>query len=635
MKKIYLFIVLVSLSVSTIAQTLNVVVGDVTYAFPAGEAGEMVYSDGQTLSITNCVYKLEEIGRIYVDDTPTESNTVLVTYDNERAKVMVAGNIARYVSVTVADAHVSIVQDELVGEETCGEITYILKGTSADGSFGLSGQYKSEVRLDGLSLIHPSGAAIDIQNGKRINLRLADGTQNMLADGAGGSQKGCLVCKGHLEFKGTGALDIYGNASHAIFAKEYVKVKEASLTVHKAIKDGLNCNQYFLMESGVLDISNVGDDGLQVSFKDDADREAEDTGAVVVNGGKIMCIVTAPAAKAIKADGNITVAAGELELSTTGGGQWDTDGQKTKAASCMSSDANIAIDGGMLTLKSTGSGGKGISCDSTLTVNGGNISVMTSGGLYAYVNGTEYPSYTGNSDNLNTQQKSSPKGIKADGDVTINGGNISVTVTGNGGEGIESKAIMTVNDGNITVDSYDDGLNSSSHLYIKGGNITSVATNNDAIDSNGNLYISGGTTLAFGGSQPETGIDANTERGYSVFFTGGTVLAVGGGSNSAPSSSQSTQCYVTASGTVTANSVISLSDGATTLASFTVPTNYTSSSSSGDWGSGRPGPGGNQGSGGILITCGGLTKGSSYVLSNGSSTSTVTANQQGSSSWPR
>ena len=130
--------------------------------------------------------------------------------------------------------------------------------------------------------------------------------------------------------------------------------------------------------------------------------------------------------------------------------------------------------------------------------------------------------------------------MKADGNVTINGGNISVTTTGNGAEGIESKAVLTVSDGTLVVNSYDDGLNSSSHMYIKGGDITVVASGNDGIDSNGNLYISGGVIRAFGTSAPECGIDANEEDGYSVIFTGGTLLAVGGG-NSVPSTAASTQ----------------------------------------------------------------------------------------------
>ena len=101
-------------------------------------------------------------------------------------------------------------------------------------------------------------------------------------------------------------------------------------------------------------------------------------------------------------------------------------------------------------------------------------------------------------------------------------------------------------------------------MYINGGDITVVATNNDGLDSNGNMYLAGGYVRAFGASMPECGIDANEESGYSVFFTGGTMIAVGGG-NSVPSSSESTQAYVSASGQATAGSEIILKNGDTVL----------------------------------------------------------------------
>ncbi len=611
------------------AQTMNVQVGNVTYAIPAETAGEMMYSDGLSLTVLGRTFAVDEIDRIYVDDSEVTDNTVTVVYDNTSASVTVAGNIAQYVTADVSGAHVTVTQSDLVSAETCGEITYILSGSSEDGFFELDGSFKATVELQGLTLTNPSGAPLNIQDGKRIELSVKKGTDNVLTDGAGGSQKGCIVCKGHLELKGKGALTVNGNTAHGIYAKEYIEMKNCTVNVNSSVKDGINCNQYFLMESGVLNIKGVGDDGIQVSFKDDTDRDEEDTGSFTMSGGSVNVAVTATASKAIKADGDINISGGSITASVSGGGKWDADDAKTKAASCLSCDGNMVISAGTLELTATGGGGKGINCDGSLTIDGGDITVSTSGGMYAYVNGTEYPSYTGNTDRLTSDQKSSPKGMKVDGNVTINGGSINVTTTGNGGEGIESKSEMTVNAGTIVVNSRDDGLNSSSHMYIKGGDITVVATGNDALDSNGNMYISGGTIRAFGASAPECGLDANEEENYSVYFTGGTVLAVGGG-NSVPSSSASTQAYVTGSGSVTAGSTVSLKSGDTVLAEFTVPDNYTTS------GGGYFEPGGGPGGGGrgssILITCAGLTSGSSYTLVNGSSSSSVTARLTGGGS---
>ena len=249
----------------------------------------------------------------------------------------------------------------------------------------------------------------------------------------------------------------------------------------------------------------------------------------------------------------------------------------------------------------------------------------------SYLNGTEYNDYTGNTDRLTSDQKSSPKGIKADGNLTVNGGTINVSVTGNGGEGIESKSVLTINDGTVVCNTNDDAINSSSHMYIKGGTVTVVATGNDGLDSNGNLYIQGGTIMAFGTSSPECGIDANEEEGYSVIFTGGTLLAVGGG-NSTPSTSESTQPYVSGSMSVTADTEVALKSGDTVLAKFTVPSNYTSGNGGQGGGPGGGGLGGWGGGGSsVLITCPGLTSGSSYTMTSGTSSSTVTATTGGNS----
>ena len=375
--------------------------------------------------------------------------------------------------------------------------------------------------------------------------------------------------------------------------------------------------------------NHFGDDALQVSFKDDVNREAEDTGTITVNGGSITAEVTATAAKGLKADGNAIFTNGDIKITTSGGGKWDTTDLKTKASTCISADGYIQVDGGTFDLTSTGSGGKGFSCDGEFIYNGGNTTISTSGGIFAYVNGTTYDNYTGNTDNLDSDYKSSAKGIKADGNVTISGGNINVTTTGNGAEGIESKAILTINDGTIVANTRDDAINSSSHMYIKGGNITVVATNNDGLDANGNLYIEGGVVRAFGAGSPECGLDANEEQNYHVYFTGGMVLAVGGG-NSVPNSSASTQPYVSGSASLTAGSTVTLSSNGTTLATFTVPSNYTSSGGS-TGGGGRPGrPGSSSGGSSVLVSCPGLTAGSSYTLACGSSSSTVTAQQYGS-----
>lgn len=629
MKKTGILAIIMACSMGAAAQTLAIHSGNVTYLVDAATAGQISCNNASSVTFMGKTLNVSDISQMTVTSDAVTPATVTVTYAGNSASATVSGDIAAYVDLAFDGAHVTVTQSAEVSDITCGEITYVLSGTSTDGAFALSGSYKSTIRLAGLDLTNAGGAALDIQNGKRIALRIASGTANRLEDCAGGAQKGCITCKGHLEFQDDGTLTVAGHTGHAIHVKEYVEIKNSNIIVTSAVKDGINCNQYFTMESGKVDISGTGDDGIQVSFKDDVDREPEDTGTADITGGEIKIKVTAEAAKGLKADGDINISGGSFDITTTGNGRWDETDVKTKASAAIGADGKIRIDGGTFLLDSSGSGGKGINGDSDVIINDGVIEIHTTGGLMVYSNGSLNHNYTGNTDNIDSDYKSSPKGIKGDGNIDINGGDIRITTTGHGGEGIESKAVLTISGGTIDINAYDDGTNSSSHTYIKGGDLTVCSSTCDGIDSNGSIFISGGTVRTFGARAPEEGLDAGTENGYVVEFTGGTVLAVGG-KNCTPTTDASTQAYVTANSSVTAGQTVTLKSGDTVLAQFTVPATYSPQGGSQPWGApGGPGGGPGGGGGGLLITCPGLVSGQSYTLVAGTTSTTVTAALKG------
>lgn len=564
MKKIYIILSMLVLTIAAVAQTLNVNIGNVTYQFPASQTGDMTYSEGTTLTIMGKTFNIEDISSMKVDDTEVKDNTVSVAYNGSSATVTVAGNVAQYLTVTQSGAHVSIEQSSDLAEE----ITYTLSGTSTDGEFYMAGSYKATIELDGVTLTNVtpvySGAAVHIQNGKRIKVKPLTGTTSTLTDAAGGSQKGCLYIKGHAEFAQKGTLNVVGNVKHGIKTGEYFTIKNSTINITSAVGDGISCNQFFLMESGTINISGTGDDGIQCDLEgtestgETTEHEDEDTGNFYISGGKITVNCTATAAKGIKSAGDINITGGTFNITTTGGGTWDTDDLETKAACGISADGNINISGGTIASTATGSGGKGIKCDGFLTITDGEITVKTSGGLY-YNNGTtENSNYTGNTDNVNSDYYSSPKGIKAglktqsgnsytySGGIVITGGTIDVTTTGRNGEGIESKNTIEISGGQITVNSYDDAINAAQDLTINDGYVYAHANNNDGIDTNGNCYIKGGLIFAIGASSPEVGIDANSEEQKKLYFTGGTLVAIGGLESG---SSLSQACYSTSSWT--------------------------------------------------------------------------------------
>lgn len=619
MKKALLIGASLVVSLGTAAQTLNVVVGEVTYKIPAFQAGSMDYADGSKLTILGKTFQLKEVTRMYVDHSDVADNSVSVTYNGSAAAVTVAGNCMIHLDVTVNGSAVSIVQDETVDTE----ISYSLSGASDNGSFYMDGHYKATVVLDNLSLTCADSAAVNIENGKRIAIQLVG--ESTLKDSKASQGKGALMVNGHSEFDGDGTLNLYGYAKHAYWADEYVQLKKkftGTINILYAKKDSLNVNQYFLQNGGHFNVSGTLDDGIQVS----ADEEG---GYATISGGSLTIDVTAAGSKGLKCDGNITIddskSAPTVTISNSGKGKWDSDDQEVKGAACMSSDANVTIAAGQISLTATGSGGKGLKCDSTLTITGGDLSVTTTGTTYVNIGGNqEYDgNYRGQLDRLADAYTTSPKGIKVGikatesstglpvGDIQISGGNIHVTCSGqqDGSEGIESKGTLTISGGTIDCNTYDDAINSSSHMYIKGGTITVYSSGNDGIDSNGNLYFSGGTTVAYGTRSPECGIDANEEEGYTVFFTGGNVLGIGGGNNSHPTTQESTQGYVTYSGNVTAGCTLTVSKDGTVLATFTLPYDYSR--------------------GNVILTAEGMTAGEQYTVSDGTSTQTLSAVQYG------
>ena len=252
-------------------------------------------------------------GQVSIADT---AYYVLVTYSGNSATVEMTDDVKSYVTASVSGADVTITS---TASAAISEITYGLTGATTDGSFTMVGTYKATMELFGVTITNPDGPAIDIQNGKRIEISAKSGTTSTLKDGtstATDAWKGALQCKGHIQFKGKGTLNVYGNYKHAIRAGEYIEMKNCTINVYSAVKDAINCNQYFLMESGEINLSGFGDDGIQVS-KETNDTSAENTGNFTMNGGAINIDMTGASGESIKAEGTTSVAA-TASLNTSG-----------------------------------------------------------------------------------------------------------------------------------------------------------------------------------------------------------------------------------------------------------------------------------------------------------------------------
>ena len=509
------------LTIAATGQTLKITTGSGTKTYEASQvtaSSPATFTGGSILTVGNDVFTISDITGMEVVSSQAsgvEANTVEIVYDGSTATVTMADNVSSYVTAEVNGAHVSITQTNTEAVDG-DEITYVLSGSTTDGSLTLDGSYKCTLSLAGLTMTNPSGAAIDITNKKRIQLSAKTGTENTLTDGSDGSQKACIYSKGQLQLQGKGTLNVVGNTKHAIKSGDYISVKNLTLNITKSVGDGINCEEYFLMKSGTVTISGVGDDGIQCDLGGDTstgetkDHEDEDSGNIYLEGGTLTVTVSAAAAKGIKAEGDMIISDGTINVTTTGNGAYDSDERDAKGSSCLKADKNMTISGGTLTLKSTGTGGKGIKADGTLTITDGTISATTTGSQYRY----------------SSSATASPKAIKSDGAMTISGG--TVVASSNNHEGIESKSTITVSGGYVYAYAGDDAINSSGDFTISGGYVFGNSSGNDGLDANGNFYIKGGNVVAVATRQPEVGIDANTEQQKKLYITGGNIVAIGG-----------------------------------------------------------------------------------------------------------
>ena len=451
---------------------------------------------------------------------------------------------------------------------------------SAAGTKCIKAEGSVDIQGGTLTLNHSGNAVWDSDNSKIKEATGIDSDRNLTINGeeavvnitmTGDGTRGMkcdstmTATAGNIDIKCQGQPWAYGSTDTTKVAcakADYAFILNGATMKCTTIKDeamGVRSEGTALISGGTLTL-NTYDHGI----KTDGDME--------ITGGTINFTITGDASKAIKPIGNLHITGGTITGTVSGGGETYND-DTTSACAGIKCDGNVVIDGGTFDLKATGAGGKGRSIDGTLIINDGNIKITTTGAKYGTSSsgggGGWNPWNPGGGGESSGETTSSPKGIRCGDKLTINGGTITVSATGGeGAEGIESKNIMTINNGYIEVTSYDDAFNAGGkeqtvsetvqhHMYIYGGYVYAVSTNNDAIDSNGNMYLSGGYVFCCGS---EEGLDANSEDRYKVYIqNGANLMAIGGNMGAIESGASTTQtCY---SGTVSANTWYALYSG--------------------------------------------------------------------------
>ena len=423
---------------------------------------------------------------------------------------------------------------------------YTLRGSSSNGSLKIMGEEKKAwVELAGLTLTNPTGAALQKQSDKRLYLTVADGTANTLCDGTtytmtdGEDQKGTVFAEGKLIIDGSGTLSIksVGTDKNALVSDDYVRFrKNTNISIEATTKNAVKTNDAIIIDGGVLNIT-----------------------------------VSSTAGKGLSTDGYMEVNGGRTTVITTGGGTY-ADGE-TSACACIKTDSIFRQTDGQLYLKSTGQGGKGISSDQEVYLQGGSLRIITTGARYTYGNTSAGSQrFGGMGSSGSSANRTSAKGIKADKTLSVSGGDIAVRCTGGeGSEGLESKQAVSITGGLLRTSCYDDCINASSAISISGGQVYAYSSTNDGIDSNSSITIAGGTVIASGATAPEEGFDCDQGT---FAITGGTVVGVGGAS-STPTTGSCTQPVIIYGGSCSQGTLFTLQQSTGEhVFSYTAPRTY-------------------------------------------------------------
>ena len=457
-----------------------------------------------------------------------------------------------YVDGTTVTIVAPTTNQEIAVSGTCqqGQIRInVDKTTYPDGEVDLS--------FENLTLSNTLTSPVYVQaiDGS-VNISLKKGTKNTLSDGDNYTNEdksnGVIYSKDDLKIKGKGSLVVTGNCGYGIITKNDLKIYNGSITVtSKDVclkgKDSVKIgNKDDLEKDGaydnlILNLTSSASDCVRSNNPiDDASKATEDSdyadgkeGTIVINGGKI----TANAyADAFQSNGTLTVNGGTLDLHTYEGSSYaNTSDPTTNWNGTMPGNWNGNMPGNSTdnSKQKLDISAKGLKSEGDMTINGGTIIADTSddalhcGGKLVINNGTL---------TLSTGDDA----VHSDTSLEVNGGTIEVSKCY---EGLEGTSI-TINDGTIHIVSSDDGINAAGgntnstwnnfpgfgnstsntnySMTINGGYIL-VEASGDGLDSNGSLTITGGTTLVLG---PTSGADNAFDCDGTFSCTGGIALGL-------------------------------------------------------------------------------------------------------------
>ena len=420
-----------------------------------------------------------------------QAEDITIHYNGSTAKVEQKAKDSVTVKVNGANVNID-------SKYTAHKLSVRVTGKSDDGQLILKTAGKAKVTLDKLDLTSQEGAPLDLRNKKKVEIAVADGTENTLT---------ITACN-----------DTANNKAATIWAKD----------------------KLLLSGKGTLNIIATGDGCRGIKTKKDI--TIEDLTLNVTTSGNHL------GEKAFGFGGF----PGGGEMPDFGNFQMPEGGFPNFGGGFPGFERNDSTQRGGFGGGFPGFGGG--------MPNFGEGGMPDFGGGFGGFGGFGGPNEEGDDDEegggmgFGGKRKyvASTKGIASKGKITINSGKVTVKTSTAGAEGIEGKEGVVINGGTVDVYSPDDAINANATIEFNGGTVIARSKGNDAVDSNpqggffmpfgGNnnqenadtaIIVRGGTVYAWSqAGSPEEGLDCDFA---SIVVEGGTIFSVGGGMGEMPS----------------------------------------------------------------------------------------------------
>ena len=432
----------ISMTIGNTDMTKN----DETYSFDTAP----VIEDGRTLVPVRAVSDMLGLDVEWEDSDKTVTITTPTEEEDDSWKEN-TGTINLDTMETTGDG-VSV-SDNIITISKGGD--FEVTGTLEDGQIIIDTEDKAKLRLSGMSLTNPNGAAVYVKNADKAYITITENTENTLTDGESytsgdENEKACITSRDNLEIKGNGALTVNGNYNHGIDASDSMEIGNGNITIN-AKNDSIHVN-----------------DTLEIS------------------GGKLT--LASESKKGISAHGDIVIDDGDIDITKS------TEGIETKQI--------MTINGGDISV---------IASDDGFNAGGNGMDNMRGGfgggqrtDMQPDDNMTPSDMRGGRPMMMQDMQNSEMSEIPNDG-----------FGIGRNSTEISTEHHIQINGGTIYINAVNDGIDSNGSLVIDGGDIIiegppRAGGGEMGLDTDGALIINGGDVLATGSSINTTGANQNT-----------------------------------------------------------------------------------------------------------------------------